>query len=326
MDRLSPSTVRPGRPTAFTLVELLVVIAIIALLIGLLLPAVQSSRESARRTVCAGKIREIATACHNYLSAKGSFPPGVKHNCHSTSRPAELCCIDGNAPAGVTDPWASDARSFVTVLLPFLEETAQHQRLDFTRGGRQPPNRDVNRIPFSFMSCPSNPSVGRFRPDGMAAQHYGPAGGTNGSYCQRSTVPPNGMFWGSHVTARDCRPQDVADGLSNTIMICERLSYVPVDTDPASGGFREVLPIMVSGNFWGWEARGNMISVLANLSGQPNVYNSTDPYGTPVSFHQGGLHVAFGDGSVQFVREIVSSDVWQALARRNDGSSLKYGD
>lgn len=308
----------------FTLVELLAVIAIIGLLIALLLPAVQSVRESSRRSTCSAKLREIATACHNYLSVKRMFPPALKHSEYSTARPEDLCCVDGNAPAGIDDPWATDARSFVTVLLPFVEESARYSQLDFTKGGRQGQNMNVNKTPFPFMACPSNPSTGRFRPDGSAAQHYGPSGGTNGTSCQRYNIPPDGMFWGSHVSKRDCLPSEVSDGLSNTIMVCERLSYTPTSTDPANGGFREVLSLFVSGNFWGWEARGNTLNIVAALSGQPNVYNSTNPYGTPFSFHPGGLHVAFGDGAVQFINETIASNVWQALARKADGTATKY--
>jgi prepilin-type N-terminal cleavage/methylation domain-containing protein len=307
----------------FTLVELLVVIAIIGLLVGLLLPAVQSARESSRRSSCSAKIREIANGCHNHLSAKGMFPPGVKHAAYSTANPAELCCYDGSAPSGI-DPWASDTRSFVTVLLPFVEESARYQLLDFTKGGRVTPNANVNKTPFSFMACPSNPSTGKSRPDGMAVQHYGPSAGTNGTYCPRSTVAPDGMFWGSHVSKPDCKAKDVTDGLSNTIMVCERLSYVPVSTDPASGGFRDVNAIMVSGAFWGWDVRGNMINVLALLSVQPNMLVSTDNWSSPYSFHRGGLMVGFGDGAVQFVNETIASNVWQALVRKADGSAVKY--
>lgn len=309
----------------FTLVELLVVIAIIGLLVGLLLPAVQSARESSRRSACSSKLHQIANACHNYLSVRGTFPPALKHSQYSTAQPTELCCTDGKAPPGwTTDPWATDVRSFVTVLLPFVEESARYQQLDFSKGGRTEPNRSVNKTPFPFMSCPSNPSAGRFRPDGSAAQHYGPSAGTNGTNCQWSFIRPDGMFWGNHVSQRDCRPGDVTDGLSNTIMVCERLSYTPSSTDPASGGFRDVLQVFASGVFWGWDARGNTLSLVANLSGQPNVYNSTDAWGTPFSFHPGGLHVAFGDGAVQFINETVASNVWQALAKKADGSATKY--
>jgi prepilin-type processing-associated H-X9-DG protein len=77
-------------------------------------------------------------------------------------------------------------------------------------------------------------------------------------------------------------------------------------------------------NFWGWEARGNTLNIVAALAGQPNVYNSTNPWGTPFSFHPGGLHVAFGDGAVQFINETIASNVWQALARKADGTAMKY--
>ena len=144
---------------AFTLVELLVVIAIIGVLIGLLLPAVQAARESARRTNCQSKIKQQALACHNYLSARKAFPPGQKHQLSANDPRRYFTCGDGTGPAGF-DVWASDARSWIIEILPFMEHESEYAKLDFSRSATAAPNADVIRTTFPFAACPTNPVQG----------------------------------------------------------------------------------------------------------------------------------------------------------------------
>ena len=142
-----PTPVRPPRRTGFTLVELLVVIAIIATLIGLLLPAVQSAREAARRTQCSNSIRQCGLALHQFVSAKGSLP--------NSSRP----------PSG-----ANGRVSWVTRSLPYMEDRQLADSYDFDAAGanwssataragsgRTVPNAVLVMTVIPHLQCPSDP-------------------------------------------------------------------------------------------------------------------------------------------------------------------------
>ncbi len=313
---------------AFTLVELLVVIAIIGVLIGLLLPAVQSARESARRSSCQSKIKQQALACHNYVSARRAFPPGQKHQL-STSRPTEyFSCGDGTGPAGY-DVWASDARSWIIEILPFMEHESEYSRLDFTKSATAAPNAAVLRTPssFSFAACPTNPIQGIFGNWGSITHYGGSAGLANNNCMRRPHTSENGMFNGvdANLNPGGYQEKDVTDGLSKTVMICEKLGYNPVSYTPGQAGFRECRTNNVPTNSsWYWNFKGVNYGALTRMENGPNtVINSNDwSQSSPYSFHPGGLSLAYGDGATQFINETISIAVWNAIANRADGSTL----
>ena len=310
-----------SRCTGFTLVELLVVIAIIGLLVGLLLPAVQSARESARRSTCAAKVKQLAVGCHLHVDARRAFPVGQRQQLSTDVR--YFSCGDGIV-TGSFNPWFSDARSFITVLLPFMEHAAEYDRLDFTKSASVAPNTDVLKTHFSFADCPTNPQRKKAYGGWNGMTHYGGSVGTTGNQCWR-TPAQNGMFSGVNVTDNPggVLPKDVTDGLNNTIMVCEKLGYLPVDSVSGSLGFREC-----KGSAPWWEVYGNNYGATVRMDQGPNravVSTSVSAApNTPYSFHPGGLHVAYGDGAVQFIGETIDSNVWNALSQRNDGTSRKY--
>ena len=133
-----PATYRPG----FTLVELLVVIAIIGILVALLLPAIQAARESARRTSCSNKLRQLGLALHNHHDSVGSFPVS---NFFSRSNKPKLAGFWGELPQ----------------LLPYLEETTLHDFVDFTKTPNDPRNLTAIKTPLDVLTCPSSPYVGQ---------------------------------------------------------------------------------------------------------------------------------------------------------------------
>ncbi len=158
---------RSGRCRAFTLVELLVVITIIGILIALLLPAVQSAREAARRTQCANNLKQLGLALHNYATALGALPPAAitvsKYD------------IQGEAASG------AHGTSWMLQILPYLEQSAIHDRWDFTKNVLG--NMAVAKRDIAAFYCPSRRSEVRSRDIAFQMFQDWDAGGTDYGGC-----------------------------------------------------------------------------------------------------------------------------------------------
>src|SRR5205807_10426172 len=134
-----PSLHRRG----FTLIEVLVVVAIIAILIGLLLPAVQKVRESAARAKCVNNLKQIGLALHNYPDANLRFPPGY---------------VDGNTnPASTPDNVVGPGWGWCSFLLPFLEQSSVYNQINFKQGVGVGANVQVSQQQLAVFLCPSDP-------------------------------------------------------------------------------------------------------------------------------------------------------------------------
>ncbi len=127
----------------FTLIELLVVIAIIAILIGLLLPAVQKVREAAARTKCTNNLKQIGLALHSYHDANKQFPPGY---------------IDGNTnPTSTPDNDVGPGWGWASFLLPYLEQNNVYNQINFSLGVGLGVNAQISQQPLTIYQCPSDP-------------------------------------------------------------------------------------------------------------------------------------------------------------------------
>jgi len=282
----------------FTLVELLVVIAIIAMLVTLLLPAVQSAREAARRTQCINNLKQMGLACHNYASAQSDqLPPGNP----------------GNSLQGL-----------FSYMLPYLEEQALFDTLDLEGTAHHNANERVNPpryTPIPAYSCTSYGEV-VFRTDGLADYQkgavttYQAVGGAFTEFqeptitkSQFGELPHNGMFgWGFQRKLKQ-----VEDGLSKSLAIGE---FVHRD-------FIESNFSMPPGNTRSWilganSTVGSYVSKVVVLP--PNIRIDRVADGVPFnhlpfgSAHGNVTNFVMGDGAVRIIVNGVDYSVFQAMA------------
>jgi len=260
------------RRDGFTLVELLVVIAIIGVLVGLLLPAVQAAREAARRMQCSNNLKQIGLAIHNYHSAYKAIP--AMRDRHDNVNPA-------------ISNWNTQNYSWSARILPFIEETALYERIDFSIhqwwAGSPPLNRnwnEANPTVVSAFRCPSEPGTGAsIWNDSTSVRHAGIASHIDWAPTNyfASNGPDSRLRWnGQGVGFFDCirsnannnnrttyrKFRDILDGLSNTVAVAEGVIGHPRiqvnSTMRGARGYRE----QTTG------AVGNLI-VTANDNGCP---------------------------------------------------------
>ncbi len=284
------------RRSGFTLVELLVVIAIIGVLVALLLPAVQSARESARRMSCQNNIRQIAIAVHNYHDINKSLPPAS------------------------TNPALSGSSGFAAIL-PFIEQASIYSQYDFSKGNSDPANLAAVSQRIKAYICPSCFFV-RKVPSGdcdansRAPGTYAFSVGSGDPYGSGG-VPTNGaiMTAGSQLT----NFATITDGTSNTFLAGE-----------AHWGFRDYL--FTSGNCAG-QARGGFSYwaspyPLATAFSTKGPFNPQSMNGDSLrltnfrSSHVNGVNMTMVDGSVQFIITNIDHAILDSLATRDGGESV----
>lgn len=345
---------RTTRP-AFTLIELLVVIAIIGMLVALLLPAVQSAREAARRGQCAANLRQIGLAMHNYHAVHNSFPMGA------SSQPFNAAYQFTNF-----DCWSGFA-----LMLPQLEQRAVHDAANFSFAPGQ-----TDQYGYFCNSTAFNTLIGTFLcpSDGNAnlqndyINNYVFSYGTT-TYNTGSPSGSTGLF---AYYQRTYGPADASDGTSNTVACSEFLTNDPrrraasgpvaslnqVKGNVGGGGMyldaaqnpnlaADLDRCSRSGNTgdrdgpgfrWGFGATG---VTLFNTVVPPNgggkyawetcrldccVQSTHSQYVTAFSNHPSGVNVLLADGGVRFVKSSVSVRTWWALGTRAGGEMISSGE
>ena len=305
---------RPFRNSAFTLIELLVVIAIIAILIGLLLPAVQKVREAAARVRCANNIKQMGLACHAYASANNDFlPPGTMERVRfSYSFPYEWPTIRCH-------------------LLPYLEQDAAYKLLGGPLFDRQNPWADggaswpavLFALKISSFVCSSDAGEMGTNYDSTYTNYVGIYSGYNDGECtSNSNLRARAAFsFGGNRT----RLLDITDGTSNTVCMSEALRPMPGgrttaqnvqdQTSRAGSAFFYMTQTPNSPSPDVLHAPAGLCQQnLPNL-GRPCVAsgNGSNDFASPRSAHAGGVQTALCDGSVRFVQNSVSLATWRAF-------------
>lgn len=339
--------------TGFTLIELLVVIAIIGVLVALLLPAVQQTRESARRMSCSNNLKQIGVAMHTYNSAFEHLPPGV------------LC--GGSSPAGSTsvpDMGRHGGWAWGAFILPFCEEQALADDLRIGESHVWNDNQQTGRTRVPGYFCPSDvaPEINEQRSRWVGA---GTSAGTSNYVGNAGTKPIKNSFHpnppNSHCAHDDSSENKAAaasyytgvlfprapleftkitDGTANTLLVGER------DYESTQHGSHEA-SIWIGSHGAGWHTEPfqyNFVTIFdeANSNLQINDYSPSQPTNTPdcwpvtncgnpygvtdadswSSQHAGGAQFVLCDGAVRFVAETISDATFADLCNRSDGDSL----
>ncbi|HEV3166900.1 MAG TPA: DUF1559 domain-containing protein, partial [Isosphaeraceae bacterium] len=201
----------------FTLIELLVVIAIIAVLIALLLPAVQSAREAGRRIQCTNNLKQIGLACHNYESTYGTFPM------------SNVMVQNGNSLAA---PFWTNNLSALSRVLPYLEGGAAYNAMNFTVKDSAPENTTTCALLIKEFVCPSDPNTKSFNDGGtiFGAVNYGFNAASDWYVFSWPNAPIQGAgsaSRGAFTVNQARRMAEFTDGLSNSALFAEIRSFQP---------------------------------------------------------------------------------------------------
>lgn len=307
MNRLSPYRQRSG----FTLIELLVVIAIIAILIGLLLPAVQKVRAAAARTQCINNLKQVGLALQNYHDANQKFPPGY------------VSGVDGAGnDTGPGWGWAAH-------LLPQMEQDNLFRQIDLKQPIEAAANAPARVVIVKSYLCPADTPPQQAFPVGprsVAGQllsttcTVAPANYVGNFGVGEPGVDGDGIFYRNSTV----RIGDITDGTSSTLMVGERSFYHAESTwvGAVTGSFQaptpgSPLPVQI-------EVAANFVLAHTGETFKGPAYPEEINHFT--SRHTGGGNFVFADGHVSYLSSSTNYQTYMALSTRSKGEVISTGD
>jgi prepilin-type N-terminal cleavage/methylation domain-containing protein/prepilin-type processing-associated H-X9-DG protein len=322
-----PPPLRAARRRGFTLIEILVVIAVIAVLIGLLVPAVQKVREAANRMSCSNNLKQLGLACHNYHDTYGTFPPGAV----------------GPLTPSFPQYLQLKHHGLGAYLLPYLEQEPLARRYRWEVSWFDPPNQPAVNAQLRIWQCPSARAnrtqdgslltVSPPPPDlftGTAAcGDYAGMGVVDAGLARAGVIAPpggptdeRGHYEGVFPINGARRLTDIQDGATNTILIAECAGRPQLWQ-----GRRQVPDVWLSGG--PWASRNLLWGRGATPDGTAfygrcavNCTNDREVYG----FHPTGANVVFADGSVHFLKASIDIGVFARLVTRAGGEVVSADD
>ena len=288
----------------FTLIELLVVIAIIGVLVGLLLPAVQTAREAARRSSCQNTLKQWGLGMHNYVDANKKLPLGTTNNPRTT---------------------------WVPYLWPYTENATLAQRYDVKKHFFDGANSAARQTPVSLYYCPSDRpgALWTADPATRVRGNYVVNWGTAAPYANATgTLAGNAPFRNSDRSSPvKVTFKEITDGLSKTLLMSEIVVSLADDDNTTRG---DIINDDINFLSYCFNTRNPPNTSVADVTSRcvnndPQVApcaTGSDRHVAARSRHPGGVGVVMCDGAIRFVSETLTLTTWQRLGHMNDGEVI----